>query len=121
MRDGVVAFGRDEQRNSEPDVAVLQHDGDGGRLVALGRQGSHRDPGEFGHTHADFHRNAAHLAAEHNALAVEFDVANLSVRAIVSSRVTDGQVVGVEPQRAARPRRRDSGHVDASKPSQPDL
>src|SRR6476620_12273299 len=30
LRDGVVAFGRDEQRNSEPDVAVLQHDGDGG-------------------------------------------------------------------------------------------
>ena len=104
LRHGVVAFGRDEQRHGEPDIAVLQHDGNGGRLVALGRQGSHRDPGEFGHTHADFHRNAAHLAAEHDALAVEFNVANLSVRAIVAGSVTDGKVVGVEPQRAARPR-----------------
>ena len=102
-----------------PLIAMFEHDGDGGRLLALGRQCSHGNAGEFGHEHADFHANAAHLAAEHDALAVEFDVANLSIGAAVARGITHGQGVGVEPQRAARPRGPVDTHIDASKlPSQ---
>ena len=72
-------------------------------------------PANSRHEHADFHANTAHLAAEHDALAIEFDVTNLSVRAAVARRIAHGQGVGVEPQRAARPRGPVDTHIDASK------
>ena len=73
--------------------------------VALRRQHPHADAAKLRDRHADLHPDAAHRAPHHDALAVEFDLADLPVGAAVARRVAHGQGEGVEPQRAARPHR----------------
>ena len=84
---------------------MLQRHRGGGRLVALGRQQAHADAAEIRDPHAEFHRNAAHRAPHHDALAIELNLSDFPVRSAILRGEPHGQGEGVEPQRAARPGR----------------
>jgi hypothetical protein len=73
---------------------MLEHHRGGGRLIAFGRAGAHTDAVKFGDRHADVHADAAHRAAQHHAIAVEFDCPALSVGAAVARGIRTGRAKG---------------------------
>ncbi len=110
-RHQVVAVARHEQRHRKAASRCSSITAVAAGSSPSARQHPHADAAKLGDRHADVHADAAHRAPQHDAIAIELDLPDLSVRAAVARRIAHGQGEGVEPQRAARPERGPNTHL----------
>ena len=96
--DDVVARARAKQRQRQRRVAVLEHDGNGGRRLVRFPGEADGDAAERGERQIQRHAHAAHRAAHHDALAMQIDDAQALVGRFVRGFETHGQGERVEPQ-----------------------
>ena len=99
----VVALGRDEQRHRRPVSRCSSTTATAAGSWPSGGSVRMRDAAEFVHRHADVHPHAAHRAAQHDALAIDFDLPHSARPRRRRARHSARAGRGVEPQRAARP------------------
>ena len=79
-RGDIVAVGRRIKRHAERVVIVIEREGDGGRLIAIGRNEAQRDAPERRNRQSELHAHAAHGTPQHHVFAMKFHLAHLPVR-----------------------------------------